>query len=267
MNFEKALKLRELNTGLWLLDGELYKKWKTTASLVWLHGIPGCGKTVLSSTVLENVLDYASNDPGKAVAYFYFDFNDKQKQNTGLMVQSLVSQLSRQCIKMPPSLEALFKHCESGQRQPTLDSLLKVLQELIADFPSTYLVLDALDECEDRRELMNFIKHICPWQANGLHILSTSRREGDIKNTLERILDEKNILCVQTDVIDRDIQLYVQRRLADEESLQKWRADDAIRLRIETSLREKARGIYVLSHYRCMIAKLMFQVSVSGVST
>ncbi|KAH9208850.1 hypothetical protein DL95DRAFT_272541, partial [Leptodontidium sp. 2 PMI_412] len=95
INYQKALGLRQHNTGLWLCESDMFKAWKVDASTVWLHGIPGCGKTILSSTLLENVLEYSAGDPGKAVAYFYFDFNDLAKQDPSLMIRSLISQLSQ----------------------------------------------------------------------------------------------------------------------------------------------------------------------------
>jgi hypothetical protein len=256
VNFEKALRLRHPDTGLWLLESDLYKGWKANASSVWLHGIPGCGKTVLSSTVLEDIHELTRNDPCKALAYFYFDFNDRQKQDPKLMVQSLVRQLLQQCIRILPSFEAFFSSCDNGQRQPSLDNLLKVLQEWIKDFPRTYLVVDALDECENRRELMSIIKTISAWRLQGLHMLFTSRREGDIKLTLESILDNRNIICIQTDAVDHDIQLYVRQQLKDEESLRKWQVDDPTRQRIESSLGEKSHGMYVSLLCAYSIAKL-----------
>lgn len=186
------------------------------------------------------------NDPGKAVAYFYFDFNDRKKQDPELMIRSLVSQLSQQCVRILPGLDVLFTSCESGQRQPSLDALLKVLQELVNDFPCTYLIIDALDECENHKELMSIIKKIFRWQAQGLHVLFTSRREGDIKIILDRILDDQDILCIQTNAVNHDIQKFVRQRLSDDENLQKWQGKDKIM--IESALLVKACGMYIPSH-------------------
>ncbi|KAF2178430.1 hypothetical protein K469DRAFT_438948, partial [Zopfia rhizophila CBS 207.26] len=148
MNYQKALKKRQAETGLWFLESEQYSKWKTGApSSLWLYGIPGCGKTVLSSTVLQTVLQHCDDDPGKVVIYFYFDFNDVQKQDPEHMLRSLICQLSQQCVKIPTGLDTLFSSCENGQRQPSLDALLEVMQEMIQAFPQLYIVLDALDEC------------------------------------------------------------------------------------------------------------------------
>jgi hypothetical protein len=91
INYQKALKLRQADTGLWLLDSDAYTQWKRAATTpLWLYGIPGCGKTILSSTVLHDVLQHCQDDPGKATAYFFFDFNDKQKQDPEMMVRSLL---------------------------------------------------------------------------------------------------------------------------------------------------------------------------------
>jgi SpoVK/Ycf46/Vps4 family AAA+-type ATPase len=88
-NYHKAHKQRQAETGLWLLESAKFAKWKErTASRLWLYGIPGCGKTILSSTVIEHLLQHCRNDVRMVTAYFYFDFNDTRKQDTELMLSS-----------------------------------------------------------------------------------------------------------------------------------------------------------------------------------
>jgi Cdc6-like AAA superfamily ATPase len=240
-NLFKALRLREPNTGLWLLESNFYRRWKTESSFAWLHGIPGCGKTVLSTTVLENIREHTTDDPGKATAYFYFDFNEQKKQDPEMMVRSLLSQLLQQYIEVLPSIDALFASSQHGKPPPPFEKLMKVLQELIDKFPTTYLILDALDECENRRELMAIIKTMATWNVQGLHVLITSRRVGDITSTLESVLDAQSIMSIQTQAVDYDIRLYVHQRIADEASLQKWSADH--KQLMEKSLAEGACGM------------------------
>jgi hypothetical protein len=45
-------------------------------SFLWLYGIAGCGKTILTSTAIEDAIGYCQSNTGSAIAYFYFDFND-----------------------------------------------------------------------------------------------------------------------------------------------------------------------------------------------
>src|SRR5215469_8047888 len=132
VNYQKALKQRQADTSLWFLESEPYSRWKSEgASFLWLYGIPGCGKTILSSAVLQNVFEYCGNNPGKVIAYFYFDFNSPNKRNPELMVRSLISQLSQQFVRIPPSLETLFSSYRKAVRPPMLDEFLQVLQHMI----------------------------------------------------------------------------------------------------------------------------------------
>ncbi|OBT50693.1 hypothetical protein VE04_09070 [Pseudogymnoascus sp. 24MN13] len=245
INYQKAIKLRQPNTGLWLLESEVYSKWKGNgSSFVWLYGIPGCGKTILSSTITQDILLYYANDPGKVAAYFYFDFTDADKQKPQLMVRSLISQLSEQCIKMPLALEALYSSSDKGNRQPSLNALMNVLQQMLLEFPQSYLILDALDECADRSELLSILRQIARWQLEEMRVVVTSRKERDIENSLEVIVNREFIICLQHQVVDKDIQTYIRQRLSDDEGLKKWQKDDETRREIEATLMEGSRGMF-----------------------
>ncbi|KAL5344963.1 hypothetical protein ACLOAV_009916 [Pseudogymnoascus australis] len=245
INYRKAIKLRQSDTGLWLLESEVYSKWKRNASsFIWLYGIPGCGKTILSSTVTQDILLHCANDPGKVVAYFYFDFTDVDKQKSELMVRSLISQLSEQCITMPLGLEALYSASDKGNRQPYLDALMNVLQQMLQEFPQSYLILDALDECADRPELLSILEQMARWQLEKLRVLVTSRQLGDIKSSLVDIVNRERTICLQSQLVDKDIQAYVRQRLSDDKGLKKWQKDAEIRREIETTLTKGSCGMF-----------------------
>jgi hypothetical protein len=243
-NYQKALKLRQFDTGLWFLESDAYTRWKIAAtSPLWLYGIPGCGKTILSSTIVQNVVQYCQDDPGKVTAYFFFDFNDVQKQDPEMMVRSLLCQLSQQSIKIPASLDALFSSSENGQRQPSMHALLEALRFMIQELPQVYIMLDALDECAQPVELMERLKVMAGWQLQNLHLLVTSRRERDIESSLDRLVESGNRIWLESTLVDEDIQRYVQQRLSTDESLYKWNKDDAVRQEIDAKLKEGARGM------------------------
>ncbi|KAI9687702.1 MAG: hypothetical protein M1822_001781 [Bathelium mastoideum] len=244
-NYHKALKLRQAGTGLWFRNSDQFTEWTTSpSSLIWLYGIPGCGKTILSSTIIKTVEQQCENDLGKVAAYFYFDFTDPQKQQSELMIKSLVTQLSHQCIKIPTALDTLFSSCGRGQSQPSAEALLNVLQQMCGAFPATYIVLDALDECDDRDELMTTIKTLFEWRLDGLHLLVTSRQERDIEVPLKCLVHESSIIPLQNDIVDEDIQRYVRHRLTVDTKLEKWQKDAEIRTEIEVALKNGAHGMF-----------------------
>jgi hypothetical protein len=141
------------------------------------------------------------------------------------MIRSLICELAQQCVKIPTSLEHLFSSCENGQRQPPLDSLLEVLHHTILEFPQSYIVLDALDECIDCAELTAILERIAGWKLDKLHLLVTSRTTHDIRRSLESIVDTQHNICLQKELVDRDILAYVRQTLSNDMSLSKWQKD------------------------------------------
>src|SRR5215471_2646841 len=103
-----------------------------------------------SSTIIEDVKSHCLSDSTLGFAYFYFDFNDGEKQRHENLIRSLITQLSAKSAKVPEALQALYSLSEGGQHQPSKDGLVTTLQSILGDFPKTYIILDALDECADR---------------------------------------------------------------------------------------------------------------------
>jgi hypothetical protein len=126
-------------------------------------------------------------------------------------------------------------------------ALLKATQQAAQDFTQVYVVLDALDECTQRSELMDILEAVAGWKLDNLHLLMTSRKERDIESSLETYVREEDTVCLQRDVVDQDIQRYVQQRLRDDKGLAKWNKDAAIRQEIEAALMCGAQGMYVCS--------------------
>ncbi|KAI2484784.1 multiple ankyrin repeats single kh domain protein [Pyrenophora tritici-repentis] len=244
-NYHKAHKQRQAETGLWLLENAKFTDWKKrAASRLWLYGIPGCGKTILSSTIIEHLLQHCHNDTSMVTAYFYFDFNDTQKQDPELMLRSLLCQFLQRSVVIPKGVDALFSSCENGQRKPLLHALLDVVRQVAQEFAHVYVILDALDECSQRSELMDILETAARWQLNNLHLLMTSRKERDIERSLEGYVEEENVVCLQSDIVDQDIQRYVQQRLHNDKGLAKWSKDAAVRQEIEAALMGGARGMF-----------------------
>ena len=113
-----------------------------------------------------------------------------------------------------------------------------------------YIILDALDECADREDLMTFVGKLVESHMESLHIMITSRREKDIEDQLGSLADYK--INIQSAIVDEDIRVYVHDRLATDIKLRKWSKD--VQSTIITALMGKAGGMYV---YR-LIALYLF---------
>jgi hypothetical protein len=243
-NYDQALKQRQDATGAWLLSSNQYLTWKTDpASFLWLYGIPGSGKTILSSTIIEDILLTKDDNEGYAVTYFYFNFNDPQKQTAESLLKSLVWQLLQQFDDLPTFLDEWYSLHGDGRRQPTEDSLMQVIHQLMQTFAQVYIILDALDECSQRDKLMQVCSTIGQLGLLNSHIIATSRRERDIEIILAEIGSPESSMILECGLVDEDIRRYVRQRLSEDKALSKWAKGYTLRKEIESALMKGSQGM------------------------
>ena len=241
-NYNRALKDRNPKTGSWFTKGDAFRDWNTTrGSFIWLHGKPGCGKTILSSTILQHVLDLYHAKLNSAVLFFYFDFNDIEKQQHEKMLRSLICQLSMCCANS--ILQNLYSSCLMGQRQPTGGVLLNTLRQMMTSLGDTYIIIDALDECVERDELFKDLEEIVSWKDANLHVLTTSRREKDIEEALTPLGETRIPIDIQSALIDDDMRTFIYDRLRVDRKLNRWQKHPEVQLEIENTLMRKADGM------------------------
>lgn len=245
VNLRKALKLRSTNTGKWYLQGPHFKACKAQSSYFgWLHGSAGSGKTILSASIIDSLQQFCRKDPARSLAFFFFDFNDAAKQDANSMVKSLLSQCLERCTKVPDAVRLLSTTASEQQ-------LLDALKATIDALPVSFVVLDALDECNNRERLFEVLEEMQSWGSKSLHVLVTSRREADIEDALEDLVLPESTTCLESSLVDADIRTYVHERLTEDKSFRRWQGDPEIREEIERTLGKQARGMYgfkVTSH-------------------
>lgn len=240
-NYHAAFRLRQQGTGSWLLCDNRFVDWNASqGSCLWLHGIPGCGKTVLSATIIDH---QTKNHPNSVVAYFYFDFNDDGKRKVNKCLRSLLMQLASQIPEGLHALQSLHMQCK-GREQPQDSALLPMLDLIIQRTKYIYIILDALDECEDRTELLDFVEGLVEKHQSSLHFLATSRRERDIEERIQPIMT--SAIDIISSTVDEDIALYVESCLQNDPRLRKWPM--SVRDEIKETLAHKAQRNVCASH-------------------
>ena len=161
------------------------------------------------------------------------------------MIRSLIVQLSSECVKVPQILASSYSSYMNGERQPEYHSLLLILHQMMKLFAETYLVLDALDECLERQELLEAINQLNGSKDVNLHILTTSRWERDIEESLEPLCNEHDKIYIQSIHINDDIRAYIHGRLQTDRDLKRWRNKPKVQREIEDTLMLEADGMYV----------------------
>jgi DNA replication protein DnaC len=86
---------RQEGTGQWLLNSMEYQSWReTNKQTLFCLGIPGAGKTILTSIIVEELNTRFSNDPTIGIAYIYCNFRRQEEQKIDDLLASLLKQLA-----------------------------------------------------------------------------------------------------------------------------------------------------------------------------
>jgi hypothetical protein len=174
-----------------------------------------------------------------AVAYFYFAFDNPAKQNCDALLRCIISQVCFQSSNALRLLEDFRDAYKARERQPTLDEFKQLLKAMLQYLSITFLIIDAMDECVQRKELLNLLNDILLWNDTDVHVLVTGRVIKDIDDGLQG--PEICRTDMSGSLVDADIKLYIAERLRTDPDLKRWKSDD--RAEIERTLVGGAQGM------------------------
>ncbi|GME33642.1 hypothetical protein GTA08_BOTSDO08131 [Neofusicoccum parvum] len=233
-NLIAAVEKRQVGTGEWLLCSERFKEWLRDPQFLWLTGLPGSGKTIISSTIVATLLS-ASKDTDDAVAYFYFDFHVDVKREVMALLHVVLSQLALQGTGAFEELRKLYQECKDGQRQPTTEELLLTIARAVSHFPRIYVVVDALDECRESHKAVEQLRRLS--EAANVHVLAVSRKDADLERPMRGIPEIK----LEGPEVAVDIASYVRQRVLTSEYMADWPLEE--QQKVEDQLSSKADGM------------------------
>jgi hypothetical protein len=136
-----------------------------------------------SSTVIDAIQPVKSADDG--FAYFYFDFIELKTRHPKYFLRSLLAQLF---VNQPTLIQDHFGDLVQrmiGNHEPPSDSseLVGLIVDASSHFNSVTLVIDALDECISREDLLPLFERLSA--TGNIRIFVTSRKERDIRDTFK----------------------------------------------------------------------------------
>jgi Cdc6-like AAA superfamily ATPase len=243
-NYIKALEQRHKSSGLWFLQSAAFTQWKMQPnSFLWLHGIPGCGKTILSTSAIEEL---EKSTTSSRVLYFYFDFTDTSKQSLEKMIRSLIKQLYEKRQETRACLDSLYSSCKDAQ--PTRESICSTLLDMLYQSGEVYIILDALDECNTRsgprtKGVLSWMVELLSIEQGNVHLLVTSRSVDDIESSLNVWVLPEFKIPIQGKAVDDDIRTYIHARVKEDLGLKRWCQLPEVQREIEVKIMENSNGM------------------------
>jgi hypothetical protein len=197
---------RQEGTGQWLLESQEFQEWRTKSDqTLFCPGIPGAGKTIITSIVIGHLYSKFQSDASVGIAYIYCNFRRQQEQKPEDLLASLLKQLVQRKRSMPDIMKNLYLRHKEKRTRPLIEETLEILHSVVADYSKTFIIIDALDECQvvsgSRKKLLSEILSL--QSKIGVSIFATSRFIPEIMKSFDR--------CVSLEIraSDEDVQRYI----------------------------------------------------------
>ncbi|KAK6515976.1 hypothetical protein TWF281_004566 [Arthrobotrys megalospora] len=251
-------KRRQLGTGQWLLSSEEYQNWIEQKAILFCPGIPGAGKTVITSIVVNDLRTRFSDDSTTAIAYIYCNFNRRVEQATDCLLANLLKQLSWNYPSLPDIVKKLYdRYMKHGTERPQLRDIIDALHSVSNTHSRVFVVIDALDECDGPNAWQaEFISELLALHKNyGVNILATSR-------PIQKVVDKfKGVTHTELEIRarDEDVRNYLDGQISrSDKQLLKTNRDYII-----STISKAVSGMFLLAHL--YLESIMDQISLKQI--
>lgn len=202
---------RQDGTCQWLLQSEEFKTWMSGSGQTLLcRGMPGAGKTILASTVIDHLLTTLYSDK-IFVAYIYCDYRKQHEQTSVNLIASILKQSLQHHISIPENVRNSYRHHTNSGTRLNAEEIHALLQSTLSGFSQIYIVADAVDELSNsdqvRQTLLSILNAL--QKVHTVNLMVTSR-------FIPRIAQElRDPLCLEIRASDEDVRRYVQGHIND----------------------------------------------------
>ncbi|KAL7936092.1 ankyrin repeat-containing domain protein [Trichoderma chlorosporum] len=232
---------RQDGTGQWFLESEGFQNWlKTDGQTLFCPGIPGAGKTIITAIVINHLFANFRHDPQIGIAYIYCNFRRQDDQTVEKVLANLLKQLAQAQPCLPSIVEKLYENHEYSRTRPSLDEITTALHSMAAAYSRTFIVVDALDECQglSRSRLLDEIFNL---QAKtGANLFATSRMIDTIRKKFD------GYTTMEISAADGDVLAYLDGQI----SLRKSDIiNDDIQDKIRAGVLKAADGMFLLATF------------------
>ncbi|KAH6876944.1 hypothetical protein BKA70DRAFT_218643 [Coprinopsis sp. MPI-PUGE-AT-0042] len=227
-------------TGLWIVECETFRLWLDPDGwlrIMWGYGMPGAGKTIAASIVINALEVHARNSTSPVcVCYIYFRYSDHTEATTRLFLEILVKQTIERHPGCLPLFNEVYARHVREKTQPSEEELLGLLRQLTSTMVTFYF-LDALDEAPTAIQ----IEIIQRLTSLNVKLFITSRPLKDVEAAFPNI--HRFPIVAQPS----DINLHIEKEISLSGNLRAILEEGGASLRDEvyTSIKEKCGGMFL----------------------
>ncbi|KAK2605748.1 hypothetical protein N8I77_008563 [Diaporthe amygdali] len=253
------------SSGRWVLSKQAFNEWMDPAyppipPLLWINGVPGAGKSVLTSLIVEQVRLLS---PAPTLLFFYCKGRDNSRDDFVSIARSFLSELLRchQDILSPFFYDKFSKSNEAVLSK--LQDIEELLRVSLLNCAKVYIVIDGIDECrrDERKRITSWFRDVVenlePPNLDRVRCLFVSQDDGVARKDFDGITTLK---IKPADVKD-DIEQYSLHAAAQIQL--KFQLSDDMTADMAFKMREAADGMILV--VQLMASNLEHQTTVEEI--
>ncbi|KAJ4007424.1 hypothetical protein NW766_010109 [Fusarium irregulare] len=242
-DFEIASRKRfQSSSGNWFLSHPLISEWLDWNSddhrRIYLSGIPGAGKTILTSSIISHLKDrqseVANTKESFSLLFFYFKHQQPEKRSLVSLLLSLLFQLVGQDESL---LDHVFHSCSSAEPKHvrSLEEVSRQSSIALNSQARCFVIIDGLDESAEAPEVLEwFASNISNHgnspssSASNVRLFISGQRDGILE---PRMSDYPTISLEEIPGHDQDIKDFaatMATKIRDKFSLDSETADQIV---------------------------------------
>ncbi|KAH6617611.1 hypothetical protein F5144DRAFT_586944 [Chaetomium tenue] len=230
----RSVNLYEPHTGDWVFRTTEWRDFiNGHRRSLWIHGIPGAGKTILFSNIAQRLRGLQDRRTGWVYYYCYFGRNQDE---TEPLLRWIIIQLCQQARYVPKKLSTAYR---SGD-QLGIKELVSILEAVLEAFDTAFITIDALDESMPYTNLLACLKVImAESRFRKVRLLMTSRQYLDIEQSIKPHAVSFPML---NHYVDEDLRIYITSQLQSHSKFRAW--PSALIEEVNFALVKGAKGMF-----------------------
>ncbi|KAF2625648.1 WD40 repeat-like protein [Macroventuria anomochaeta] len=242
----------------WILHDASFQRWRTQeeSRLLWIKGDPGKGKTMMTMGLIAEMSESNDNGPSSEMvakadllAYFFCQSTRPELSNAVSVLRGLIYML---VVQRKELLHHVQKRYETAGKQlfegfNAISALRETLSDILNDasLSTTYLFVDALDECiSGQSDFLRIMTDNSLARQSKVKWLVTSRNVPDIELRLHPGLDGVRVsLELSASYVTNAVAAFVHFKVQRLAAARKYDAET--RAEVRRQLRKKAEGTFL----------------------
>ncbi|KAG4290164.1 hypothetical protein FPRO06_02050 [Fusarium proliferatum] len=241
-DLEDHLERLQPGTGQWLLESEQFKAWVGGEyQTLYCPGIPGAGKTILTSFVIDHLQTHYQSE-GSRVIYVFCNFSRRDEHTPKNLLATLLRQVQGEA-RINSQVTHLYETRDLAASSLSRETIVEALESSISSYSRVFVVVDAIDELDTSRgyrdSFLTSLGNISARLTGKFSLFITSRLIPDISQSL------RGSPTLEIKASETDIRHFTKEQISRLPSFVTRRAD--LQSEISETIVKASQGMFLLA--------------------